>query len=64
MTSSIIRDSLTAVSSVTTRDGVGAAAGTRVPLSSTVPSTSDGGTRTPLLAMVWKTLVAWTAVTE
>ena len=46
-----------------TRDGVVGADGMRVPLSLTMPSTSDGGTRTPLLATVWKTPACWIAVT-
>ena len=63
VTSSIIRDSFVAVSGETTRTGVVAGVGTSVPLSLTVPSTSDGGTRTPLFAMVAKMLAACTAVT-
>jgi hypothetical protein len=35
-----------------------------VPFWSTVPSKREGGTRTPLLAMVWKTPACWMAVTE
>ena len=56
--------SLTAVSSLTTRVELLFAAGVKCPDASLVPAITVGETRTPLFAMVAKTLVACIAVRE
>src|SRR5436190_10706098 len=53
-----------AVAGLTTRTCPGAGDEVNVPSGLTVPATSVGCTRTPALAMVAYTLVAWTAFSD
>ena len=63
-TPSSIRLTSAAVWCDTTRVEVDAGVFVTVPSAAVTLSTSRGATRTPSLAMVWKTEAAWIAVTE
>ncbi len=63
-TPSSIRETSAAVRCETTRLEVDVGVGVTVPSASVTLSTSRGATRTPSLAIVWKTEAAWMAVTE